>query len=499
MKYKNVLLITSDQARIDAISCNADKSNQWSLANVVKTPNLDTLAAKGVTFRNSFTANPICVPGRATITTGRYSHKCASKANRGRIRDNIKIAEYFTGNGFATCAIGKLHYLPYSPPGEPRVLHGFQYAELCEEGRAIAKFDPDNKMRGIEDYHDYLHDVGWGGYERAHGTGNNDVHPATSVVPAEHHEEAWVAKRSIAWLEKHFADNPEQPFMMWSSFIKPHPPYDPPVPYDRMYDPREMPAPLGCADNLRGVDDELYLRPARYNWDMFSDEGILNARAHYCGMMSFQDAQIGKIIDFLREKNELDNTVILYTADHGDLLGDYRRFFKQSMHDGSVMVPFIVCDSEVRPVDDSHVREQLVGSQDVLPTLCSLAGLDVPSGLDGVDISPAIADPEAKIRDYYISQTGESPKQKYMIRTAEWKYIYCQVNGTESLFKIGEADYETYDLSDKSEYHDILLAFRNRLINWCRENGDSAMIPNGKLAVGNIDDLSRSSIGWNRY
>jgi arylsulfatase len=503
-KRKNVLLITGDHTRSDAVSCNADPENKFSLANIVKTPNLDSLANSGVTFTNGFTSNPICVPGRASITTGRYSHKCTTtKYNGGRIHDDeVKIAEYFAENGYATCAIGKLHYTPYSSPGEPRLLHGFQHAELCEEGRVIAKFDKEGKTKGLEDYHDYLYSVGWGGYERAHCTGNNDVHPAASVVPAEYHEEAWVADRTIAYLEEHLKNNEDKPFMMWSSFIKPHPPYDPPAPYDRMFDPREMPDSLGDDELLKGADDELYIRDKYYGWDLVSDEAVKNIRAHYCGMMVFQDAMIGRIVDYLKEKGLYEDTIILYTADHGDMLGDFGRFFKKSMYDGSVKVPFIVHAPGI--VETNHVRLQMVGSQDVLPTLCSLADLEVPKGLDGIDLTPALIDPEAKIRDYYVSQTCGQPMQKYMVCGERWKYVYCQVNGTESLYdKNSGSDYELRNLAKDENYKDILADMRQVLIDWCKTNNDLAMFDeNGLLKISSIDDLAKpelSKCGWRKY
>lgn len=133
---KNILLVTGDHTRHDALACNLDARQSCSLAQVVKTPSFDRLASEGVTFRNSFTPNPICVPGRASITTGNYSHKCTgSKSNGGRIRDDQpKLAEHFAQAGYATYAIGKLHYVPYSPPGEPRLLHGFEVAELMGSG-----------------------------------------------------------------------------------------------------------------------------------------------------------------------------------------------------------------------------------------------------------------------------------------------------------------------------------------------------------------------------
>ena len=174
-----VLIYTDDQGYADA-GCYGAMQYQ--------TPHLDRLAAEGIRFSNAYTPDPICVPARATSTTGNYPHRCTgNKNNGGRIRDDqIKIAEFFASNGYGSYASGKLHYVPYAKPGEPRLVHGFDKVQLHESGRIAKGFGPDGSVRGLEDYHDYLVDVGWGGYARAHGVGNNDIHPATSPLPAEH-------------------------------------------------------------------------------------------------------------------------------------------------------------------------------------------------------------------------------------------------------------------------------------------------------------------------
>lgn len=515
MPGRNILLITGDHTRHDALACNLDTKQSNCLAQVVRTPNLDRLAREGVTFLNSFTPNPICVPARASITTGNYPHKCTgSKGNGGRIRDDqVKLAEHFGERGYATFAIGKLHYVPYSPPGQPRLLHGFQRCEINEEGRMIRQFDPMGKLTGIEDYHDYLRTVGWGGYERAHGVGNNDVHPSPSPVPAEYHEEAWVVDRTIAHLRAHLERSPERPFLMWSSFTKPHSPYDPPRPWDAMYDPRTTPPPLGGWENeevLAGRDLELITRRKGYGWDLLPEEAVGVARAYYCGMMSWQDAQIGRLLTWLGESGLADNTIIIYTADHGDLLGDFGRFFKSCFFDGSVKIPFVWRVPGVIPEDDPHSRTQLAGLQDILPTLCSLTDCplemedDRARKIDGQDLTPVLAGPDAPGREYYVAQTGGPPHQKYMVRTAEWKYVYTQWGAIEELYKVGGPDYELVNLAADPECRGVRKHLRRTLIQWCRANGDEDMLANGELAsepVGEIPEpqFRAGGMGWRKY
>ncbi|MBU0610963.1 MAG: sulfatase-like hydrolase/transferase [Armatimonadetes bacterium] len=486
MTRPNILLITADHMRNDAVGANGNP--------FIRTPNLDALARRGVTFTNASTPNPICVPGRACITTGNYSHKCTgNKNNSGLIRDDqIKIAEHFAGAGYWSCAVGKLHYVPYAPPGQPRLVHGFQHWEACESGRMIGQFDPTGQQRGIEDYHDYLRDVGWGGYQRAHGIGNNDVHAGPSAVPAEHHEEAWVASRSIANLEQHLRERPGQPFFMWSSFAKPHSPYDPPEPYNRAYDPREIPPPVGSLNLLADRDPLLRHWPVAYGWDRLSPEGVQYSRAHYFGMVTFQDEQIGRIIACLEQAGQLDNTVIVYTADHGDLLGDFGCFFKCNMFHGSVGIPLIMAGPGIATMGQS---DALVGLQDILPTLAGLTGCALPREVDGIDVTSAT-------RGLYVSQSLGAPHQRYMMRNKQYKFVYHELGGVEELYDEAEDPHELRNLA----YEDraLALAFRSALMHWCRENGDEEIFDGDGLkvsdeALAEVKEFEGRRMGWRWY
>ena len=502
----NILLITADQLRYDALGCNAPWLPSFALAHMVKTPNLSKLLRRSVTFINCFTPNPICVPARASITTGNYPHKCTgSKSNNGRIReDQPKLAEIFANQGYATYAIGKLHYVPYSPPGQPRLLHGFQYAELDEEGRIIAKFDPKGELWGLEDYHDYLRRTDWGGYERAHGIGNNDVRAAISPLPLEYYRDAWVAKRSIAIIKRHLVEKKDQPFLLWTSFCKPHPPYDPPKPYHALYDPRKTPEPLGGWDNeeiLEGRDPELVLRRRIYGWDWLSPQAVQLARSHYCSLVTLQDMMIGRILDFLEENNLIDNTIIIYTSDHGDLLGDFGRFFKRCMFNGVVKVPMIWFVPGLTDENKDNHRCQLVGLQDILPTLCSLLNMPIPKGIDGMDLTPILEDPKAPGRRFYVSYTY-AVGQKAMVYTSEWKYVYSEIMGVEELYDIRKPDGELINVA--LDNPDIVKEMRETLIDWCIRNGDYEMISDGKLSVKPRDILpppvfSARHMGWRRF
>jgi len=474
----NILLITSDQMRADAMGCSGNPD--------VKTPHLDRLAQSGVCFTNAFTPDPICVPARASITTGCYPHRCTGfKDNKGAIRAGFPLlGEELNQRGYRTYALGKLHYLPYTPPGEKRTTYGIETVELAESGRIVQKYDPYGCLKGLEDYHDYLYTVGWGGYTRGHGLGNNDIFAAASPIPEEYYVDAWVADRTIYHLERHLEGQPDTPFFLWMSFPKPHSPYDPPRPYDSMYDPRSISPPVGDFSKIQNRGLDFFVREYfNHMWDKVSPEAKRVIKSHYYGLVSFQDRQIGRVLDFLEAKGLREDTIIIYTADHGDMLGDFGLFFKRNFYNGSVRIPFIV--SYPRRVAAGRISRELVGLQDILPTLMSLTGTPLHRPVDGEDLTPVLEGHDSSIREYYVGQCMDHPQQQYMVVDGEWKYIYHQLGGVEELYNQLQDPHELNNLADSKDAPIKVVRHRMReyLRQWCIENGDQSMLENGELVV----------------
>jgi arylsulfatase len=478
LKKPNILFIMCDQLRHDSIGCNGNV--------IVQTPNIDRLAASGINFSNSFTPDPICVPARASLTTGCYPHKCiGQKNNAGVIKQEFPtMGEELNERGYKTYAMGKLHYNPYKGPGEERTTHGIESTEFAESGRILSKYDPTNKLTGLEDYHDYLHSVGWGGYTRGHGLGNNDVYPAPSPIPQEHYVDTWVAERALIHMKSHLKDHKSNPFFMWVSFPKPHSAFDPPRPYDSMYDPREVPAPVGDLDLLkdRRLDYEVQTH-YDHMWNLLSPEAQKVIKAHYYGLISHQDKQIGKLLDFIEENGLKENTIIIYTADHGEMLGDFGLYFKKNFYNGSVRIPLMI--SYPGKIKAGLVSDQLVGLQDILPTLLTLVGEPLVPKVDGRDLSEVIFD-NKPVRDYFIGQCGDDPHQQYMIANQYWKYIYHQHNGVEELYDQAQDPVELNNLAFSHEPYvqKIKETMRNELVRWCTDNEDYAMLDNADLKKG---------------
>jgi arylsulfatase A-like enzyme len=494
----NILMIMADQMRWD---CLGGMGNP-----VIQTPNLDALAKRGTLFRNAFSPDPICVPARATIMTGNYPHVCTgNKGNAGMIRAGQPlITEVLKSAGYRTYAMGKLHFVPYSPPGAPRLVHGFEHVDLCESGRIIAQFDPPGKTRGLEDYFDYLTDTGWHGYTRAHGIGNNDVRPCASPLPPGLTVDHWVADCTLRQIDRHFRESADRPFFMFMSSPKPHSPYDPPTPCDRMYDPRSVPAPWGSIRDLQGRNPFLLHTIYPHAVDSLSPQAWQVIRAHYYGCVSWLDTQVGRVLARLDAIGQRENTLVLFTADHGDLLGDFGSVFKTNHLNGSVRVPFIVAGPGVAR---GAASEALVGLQDVLPTFAAAAGADIGSPVQGKDLSPLLADPSKGVRDIYYSTTSMDPELSVMVADAQWKYVYSQAaGGVEELYDQRRSLTEEQNLATDQRFRSIKDQMRERLKAAARELGDTDIFDeNGELKTSDAyteDPAKRrltGAMGWRMY
>jgi choline-sulfatase len=287
------------------------------------------------------------------------------------------------------------------------------------------------------------------------------------------------------------------------SFTKPHSPYDPPEPYHRLYDPRELPRPLGAdgdADGLEVREPTLTVSKHTHGFQMLPHETVQLARAHYYGMVTFQDECIGRVVSFLEEKGLRENTIIVYTGDHGDLLGDFEAFYKCSFLNGSVRIPSIWNCPACLP---SGQRPQgLMGLQDVLPTLAALTDTPLSRAVDGMDLVPSLNGDSSTDREVYIGQCLGPGRQIYMACTPDYKYIYSEMNGVEELYDIRN---DPHELRNAAKDHPERAAELKRVVvDWCRDNGDTDMLDGDDLVRTDADvealcAFNANGMGWRYY
>lgn len=420
-KRPNILLITSDQQQWRALG---------SVDPNLRTPNLDRLARSGVRFDRAYCPNPTCTPTRASIITGMYPSRHGAYTLGTKLPEDVPtVGDALRRAGYETSLIGKAHFQPLKSTDEqPSVeaypglrdleywstfnrdrtpWYGFDHVELArnhaDEGHVGQHYAIWMRDNGLADWPAYFQPrtdgvsvpgeaskapvvVGGPGYGwRAY---------APWQLPARHHYTTFTGERTIAAIDRAVAQG--KPFFAWSSYHDPHPPYCVPEPWFSMYDPAKM--------ELRRYADGEFDRmplPHRMTRDPAADFGPFGPNNHgyhphvgvseelmrqsiamYFGMISFMDDQIGKTLDHLERIGELENTLVVFTSDHGHFMGEHGLIAKGPFHyEEVVRVPFIASmPGTIAPGGPSNAIQSLV---DLAPTFLEAAGLEVPRRMQG--------------------------------------------------------------------------------------------------------------------
>lgn len=390
MPAGNVLYITVDQWRGDCLGVAGHP--------VVRTPNLDALAARGVRFANHWSVTAPCGPARASLHTGLYSmnHRSVNNGTPLDLRfDNVaKIAR---GLGYDPTLFGytdtSVDPRTVSDPADPRL---FDYEGVLPgftPGTVLTWHNMAPWLEWLAGHGHHLPGTWEELFEPIPGYPGADDHGSTwapSIFPAEHTETAFMTERFLEWNEQ----RPDGPWFAHLSYIRPHPPYRAPEGYHDLYDPDDGPEFKRLPDRAA----ELAMHPihaagAHITEAPVDEREMRQLRATYWGNMTEVDDQLGRLFAALAERGDLDDTLIVLTADHGEMLGDHWLVEKLGWWDESYHVPLIVVDP--RPEADATrgtAVEQFTESVDVMPTICSWMGADVPLQVDGRELQPFLHD-----------------------------------------------------------------------------------------------------------
>ena len=448
----NILFILTDMQRADTIA---------ALGNpVIKTPNLDRLVREGTSFTNAFTPSPVCCPARACFQYGLYPGKTGLADNGRWMEDNGNSYPAVLKNaGYRTKSVGKCHF----SPGGKEVMRGFDERLTQEE------------VQSDIDQDDYL---GWLDKNKldtfeAHGArGEMYYIPQVATHRDGAHPTGWIGDRSIEYMED--ASKGDQPWMLYSSFIHPHPPFAPPKPWHKLYRTHEMPLPMVPEDS-EALYTWINYRQNRYKWrDNGIDKNLLRTmKAYYYAAISFVDYQVGRMMESLEKMGQLDNTLILFSSDHGEYLGDYNCFGKRSYHDCSSKVPFLVRYPERFKANE--VCQVPVSLVDIFPTFAAAAGADVEGvELDGVDVA-AIASGDSD-RDMVFSHFGSSLNDKsghaiYTVVTKTHKYVYSTGDGKAWLFDRFVDPLESRSIANTPSGKKLSVQMKQVLLTHLKEQG----------------------------
>ena len=474
-KRPNVLIIMTDQHRAGYMSCAGDGSP-------VKTPNIDRIAKRGIRYENAYCAYPVCVASRNAMLTALYPHTTGVITNSDRLDRRYRtMAHHFNSFGYMTGLVGKMHF-------NDSCSHGFEYYTsindwlmyLGPKARHYADEIANHQLTGS--FFGTLIDDG-AGFPDLSDVWENNLSPwvgevkkfplgqVASALAEEDHLDMFVARESAKFLKKY----KDQQFFLTASFMKPHTPFYPPKKYAEMYplesiqlkDPGDMSGYPSHVTNYR--------------------EGFRNvpeiqrkaAQAGYYGNLAFADFCIGYLYDKLESLGLLENTIVVYTSDHGEMDGDHGLYQKFCMFEPAVKVPLII--SWPGSIKENAVCHNLIAQLGLYPTLAELAHTapasaeplahmeGAPKKLDAESFAGSVREPQDfRPADIFAEfNVNDKRRAQYMARSGKYKYI-AHGTGESELYDLEKDPGELENLSNRLDFAETGNKLREKILDWLK-------------------------------
>lgn len=448
MPKDNILLITTDQQRFDTLNARGNRS--------IFTPHLNYLAAMGVNYTNCYAACPICVPSRTTIMTGRQGYESGVISNAAHTafmsrctRERTTLPAVLTDQGYQTCAKGKMHFEP------ARAHYGFEEMRL-----------PLDYMRQYDKKQDAAR-------PKAHGIGECEMEPVISTVDVKDSITTWIADEAIDFLETR---DETRPFFLWTSFTKPHPPFDPCRDFWDLYDNIPLPPPVtGDWSETAEETPQGFLAGAYENTNMhlLGKEQRMAAKRAYYACITQVDYQLGRIFGALREQNLFENTWVIFTSDHGEMLGDHHMSQKNLFFEGSAHVPLLIMPPQGRNLPHNYTVDAPTDLADIYPTILSMAGVSCPIPVTGQNLLK----PETLSMDRIFF--GNSLNRNFCVMEHRIKLVYSAVGNHCLLFDLEKDPMEQHDLSQAPAYQEQKTRLWKLLLEHTAAHTPEALDENG--------------------
>ena len=425
----------SDQHRYDYLETHENAPD------ALNTPNMRRLTEMGVNFPNCTVNAPVCAPSRIGLASGIQPSRLGSLGNSSFYPTSIPTYyQQLRDHGYRVGCVGKLDLA--KPDGyngrygdRPRTYNwGFTHPEECEgkmhaggSATPIGPYTHYLQAKGLlEKFHqDYRNRRASGGWIK---NGSYD-----SVLPTEDFEDSYIGRRSTEFIENIPDDFPWHLFV---SFVGPHDPFDPPTEYGDKYRQADMPTPI--TDNMEGKPEWVKKRTVN-----ISPEEIKVTRQQYCAATELIDDQIGNMLGALEERGMLENTYIIYSSDHGEMLGDHGLYTKSLAYEASLRVPLIVAGPGI---EGNRVSYELVELIDINPTICDLVGVPILENIDGQSIGPVVRGETETHRSETVSRLGSFT----CIRTHSHKLIESS-NGFVELYNLDEDPDELHNIAESEK------------------------------------------------
>lgn len=434
MKPTNVLFILSDQHSRRILGCYDNP--------VVRTPNLDALAARGARFASAYCQTPICVPSRASLATGRYAHAVSSWDNGSPYlgTEAPSWGHRLTGQGHTVTTIGKLHYRRAEDPS------GFPDQRV-----------PMHVLEGIGDLYGLLR-----GDMPVRPQSRKYVREAGAGESEYTRYDRAIAELAARWLREE-AQEATRPWVLFVGFVSPHFPLVVPDRYFNLYPPDSLPLPVQHSPEAWPRHPALELRRRQQGLDEpFDEKTLRKALVAYYGLVSFLDDQIGIVLRALEEAGLTESTRILYSSDHGEMLGEHGLWWKSTMYESAVAVPLILAGPDIPCGKVVSTNAMLV---DVFPTFVEAVGARLApedSDLPGESLLRLAVEDGRSRTAFSEYHAMYSPSGIFMVRTERYKYVHY-VGHPPQLFDLLADPDETLDLGLATEYAEVRAACEREL------------------------------------
>lgn len=462
----NILWICTDQQRWDTLGCYGNP--------YVQTPNLDRLAEHGVRFTNAYCQNPVCSPSRASFMTGRYPHIIGCRQNGQMISADEKlVTRLFADRGYNCGLSGKLHLAPCHTSvcrtTEPRIDDGYSVFHWSHHPM---DFDSAENGWANNEYHVWLRQQGIK-YETKPFRGS--IHVEEGMPEAYHHTK-WCADRAIDFMKANKSH--ENPWFFSVNIFDPHHPFDPPASYLERYLDQldEIPLPNYVPGELeeKNIFQQREFVNGAYNvnrdfiYSSLDEKEHRLIRAAYWAMVDLIDTQTGRMIEALEESGQLENTIIIFTSDHGEMLGDHGIYMKgPHFYDCCVRVPLLMAWK-------GHFENRTCGAMveliDLAPTLLEAAGMEPWPGMQGRSLMPVLTGEtnfhrEDVMAEYWNSMDGHVNPKPFLTMLRDERYKLICVHGEDQgeLYDLCQDPNETWNLWNQPEYEEIRYKMMKRL------------------------------------
>jgi arylsulfatase A-like enzyme len=528
----NFLLFITDQHRADYLGCYGHP--------VLKTPNIDAIAARGTRFTRFYVATPVCMPNRATLMTGRMPSVHGVRSNGAPLSlGSNTFVDALRAGGYATALVGKSHLQNFTdgpalltrpPPRAGDEVLGPEFAEARKPMASGGRYDQEHPARwqaGREfamqlPFYGFEHvdlctahgdHVGGHYYvwlkaqradadalrERKNQLPHDYVCPQAfrTPIPEELYPTAYIAEKSCEWLDRYAAGGRGRPFFLMASFPDPHHPFTPPGRYWSMYRPQDMALPpsfhhgnrplarsVAWARAQRASGRAVVTEQAAFAVD---EREACEAMALSCGMIAMIDDAVGRVLTRLAALRLADDTVVIFTTDHGDFLGDHRLLLKGPAHyEGITRVPFIWAEPGERP---SRITDALAGTLDIAGTILGRAHVQPYNGIQGMSLLPAIAgEALAPARESIVIEDDQqraalgfaAPSRMRTLVTPRWRMTIAHEDPWGELYDLANDPHEMDNLFEDPGHRDVRGRLMEELAYRQMELAERSPLPMGR-------------------